>query len=109
MVVATFDTLKYFNTLKAAGVPEKQAEAQTTVLAEALAVNLKDLVTKDDLHEAEQRMNARIDLVRTELSAKIDSLQTKYDGKINLLTWMLGVAISMLIAVLVRLFFFRIS
>ena len=59
MTVATIDTPKYANTLKAAGVPEKQAEAQANVLADALAVNLKDLVTKDDLKqglvETEQR------------------------------------------------------
>ncbi len=98
MVVATFDTLK------AAGVPEKQAEAQAAVLAEALAVNFKELVTKDDLSQAlretEQRLNAKIDLVRTELDAK-------FDGEIKLLKWMVGLCISLLIAVLVRLFFFR--
>ena len=47
----TFDTLKFANTLKAAGVPDKQAEAQAEAMASALEVNIKDLVTKDDLQK----------------------------------------------------------
>jgi len=54
MAAITFDTLKFSNRLKAAGVPDKQAEAEAEVLAEALEVNLKELVTKADLtHEVE--------------------------------------------------------
>ena len=49
MAVATFDTLKFANTLKAAGVPERQAEAQAVAFAEVIQINLKDLVTKEDL------------------------------------------------------------
>ncbi len=101
MALATFDTLKFANTLKAAGVPDKQAEAEAAVLADALAVNFKELVTKDDLRETEQRLDARIDLVRTELTAK-------FDGEIKLLKWMIGLCVSLLTAVLVRLFFFPI-
>jgi hypothetical protein len=155
MALATFDTLKYANTLKAAGVPDKQAEAQAAILADALAVNFKELVTKDDLKQAlgetEQRLNARIDLVRSDLNAKIDStrsdlssridsvrsdlssridlvrsdlssridlvrsdlsaridsLEEKINGQITLLKWMIGLSISLSVAVLVRLFFGR--
>jgi hypothetical protein len=86
MTLTTFDTLKYANTLKAAGVPEKQAEAEASALADALAVNLKDLVTKDDLRSTEQRLDAKIDLLK----------------------WMVGVLIALTSAVLVRLLFFPI-
>ncbi len=52
-----FDTLQYANSLKAAGVPEKQAEVQTQMLAETLKEqgsainNLIDnhLATKHDI------------------------------------------------------------
>ena len=91
MTVATFDTLKYANTLKAAGVPDKQAEAQSAVLADALAVNLKDLVTRDDLKQA-------IDLLRADMN-----------GQFTLLKWMVGALIPLVIGVLVRLLFFRIQ
>ena len=80
MAIATFDTLKYFNTLKAAGVPEPQAEAQTNVLAEALSVNFKDLVTKDDLKQA-------IDLLRSDMNGK-------FDGQILFLKWMVGLCLA---------------
>lgn len=54
MATITFDTLKFANTLKEAGVPAAQAEAEATALSEALEVNLKELVTKEDLrHEVE--------------------------------------------------------
>jgi hypothetical protein len=46
--------LKFANTLKDAGVPPAQAEAEAVALSEVLEVNLKELVTKDDLkHEVE--------------------------------------------------------
>ena len=50
MATITFDTLKFANTLKDAGVPPAQAEAEAVALSEALEVNIKELVTKDDLH-----------------------------------------------------------
>ena len=54
MATITFDTLKFANTLKEAGVPSALAEAEATALSEVLEVNLKDLVTKQDLkYEAE--------------------------------------------------------
>ena len=54
MATITFDTLKFANTLKEAGVPPAQAEAEATALSEVLKVNLKELVTKEDLrHEVE--------------------------------------------------------
>lgn len=42
--------MKFANTLKDAGVPPAQAEAEAVALSEVLEVNLKELVTKDDLH-----------------------------------------------------------
>ena len=83
MTTATFDTLKFANTLKAAGVPDKQAEAKASVLGEALAVNFKELVTNDDLHgslrESEQRLHAKIDNLEQRLNVKIDNLDAKID------------------------------
>lgn len=39
MTTLTFDTLKFADTLKAAGVPDKQAEAQARALADAFSSN----------------------------------------------------------------------
>lgn len=48
MATITFDTMKFSYTLKEAGIPSAQAEASS--LSEVLEVNLKELVTKQDLH-----------------------------------------------------------
>ncbi len=58
MTTLTFDTLKFANKLKAAGVPEKQAEAEAEALADVMseAVKASDLATKNDLHDLELRV-----------------------------------------------------
>ena len=54
MATITFDTLKFANALKEAGVPPAQAEAEAMALSEVLEINLKDLASKEDLrHEVE--------------------------------------------------------
>ena len=75
MSMATFDTLKFANALKAAGVSDRQAEAEAVVLAEVFSINFREVTTKEDLkravadvetklREVEQRLNAKSDLLR---------------------------------------------
>ena len=63
MTTATFDTLKFANRLKAAGVPDKQAEVKAEALSDALEINLKPLVTEDllrrELALLQQRMTIK--------------------------------------------------
>ncbi len=87
MTVATFDTLKFANTLKAAGIPAPQAEAEATALAEALSVNLKDLPTRD------------------ELKAEIQLALSPLRSDLVVLKWMCGAGLTMGTAILLRLFF----
>jgi len=68
MTTTTFDTLGYFEKLKAAGVPEAQAEAITKAQAEAM----KDFVAS------------------RELATKSDLLDLKHE----ILKWVIGVAIA---------------
>lgn len=49
MTTITFDVLKFANTLKATGASLAQAEAEAVALSEVLELNLKDLVTKEDM------------------------------------------------------------
>ena len=93
MAVATFDTLKFANALKAAGVPEKQAEAEATLLSEVLQVNLNELATKDDLVTVKADLKREIDHAQREikeselrLTARINTLGSDYD----LREWQLG-------------------
>ncbi len=57
MTTTAFDTLKYSKKLKAAGVPEKQAEVQAEVMAELID---ERLITKHDLKELEYRLTIRL-------------------------------------------------
>ena len=52
-MTATFDTLEYVETLKAAGVPEEQAKAHVKALSNVAG---NTLTTKADLQELEYRL-----------------------------------------------------
>ena len=56
MSTTTFDTLGYFDKLKAAGFSEQQAKVQTEALREIIE---DKLATKQDLKEMEMRMEMR--------------------------------------------------
>ena len=60
MTTITFDTLKFANTLKAAGVPPAQAEAEAVALSEVLEVNFKDLVSKEYMHHEMRDLEQRL-------------------------------------------------
>jgi hypothetical protein len=57
MTTTTFDTLGYFEKLKAAGVPEAQAKVQTEALREVIEDRL---ATKGDLLDLERRINSKM-------------------------------------------------
>ncbi|MBX9627829.1 MAG: CCDC90 family protein [Gemmataceae bacterium] len=101
MAVATFDTLKFANTLKEAGVPPQQAEAQARALGEVVQLNFKELVTKDDLAvavrevkqeitAAEQRSNARSDGGLAEIKLLMSHIRNEQ----VVIRWMLGVTLA---------------
>ena len=52
MTTTDFDTLEVARDLKAAGVPEAQAEAHAAALRKAATADREELVTKADLHRA---------------------------------------------------------
>jgi hypothetical protein len=89
MTTITFDTLKYVERLRAAGVPDAQAKAEAEALAEVLASGGQDLATKGDLRDLERRLEGRI-------------LEMRYD----LLKWVVGLALAqmgLLIGILVKI------
>ena len=77
MAVATFDTLKFANTLKAAGVPEKQAEAQAVAFAEVVQANFKELVTKDDLKLTKDDLKKELEDLRKDLRKESSDVKTE--------------------------------
>jgi hypothetical protein len=94
MAAITFDTLKYANKLKSAGVPDKQAEAEAEALSEALEINLKELATKEylktELRDLEHRLDARFERI---------------DGELKLNRWMLGVVMAGIVSLVLKAFF----
>lgn len=87
MSAITFDTLKYANRLKAAGMEPRLAEEQAEALADALTEQTQ-LATKTDL--VELRMATKADLA---------------DAKTDLIKWVAGmlVAQAAVVATLVKL------
>jgi len=98
MSTLTFDTLKFANRLKTAGVPTVQAEAEA--LSEVLETNLSELATKSDLREVETGL-------RHEMKESTSALRQEMTNmKFELLKWMIGLAIAQTTLLLALLKFF---
>ena len=94
MAAIAFDTLKYARRLIEAGVPDRQAEVQAELMAEAFVFNMDSVVTKDYL-------DARL----AEQDAKFDAKFAVLESKINLHSWILAViAASTVIPAISRFF-----
>ena len=97
MSAITFDTLKYANRLKAAGMEPRLAEEQAEALADALTEQTP-LATKADLADAKTDL---IKWVAGMLVAQADLA----DAKTDLIKWVAGmlVAQAAVVATLVKL------
>jgi hypothetical protein len=85
MTTLVFDTLQYANKLKAAGVPDKQAEVQAEAMAEIVEEKLS---SKTDLKLVEDNLTKTINNTRHELELKIAEL------KAEIIKWVLGVSVA---------------
>ena len=94
MTAITFDTLKFANKLKLAGVPDKQAEAEAEALSEVLEINLKELATKQDI-----RLEVR------DLEHRLDARFERIYGELKLTRWMLGVMLAGVMSLVLKAFF----
>ncbi len=104
MSIATFDTLKFANTLKAADLPPKQAEALAVAFAEVIQLNLKDLATKDELKAEVKDLRTELKDLRTEMQAEFKSVRAEIKdvraemkssiaelkAEMRIMRWMLG-------------------
>jgi hypothetical protein len=76
MATITFDTLKFVEKLRAAGVPEAQAKAEAEALQEAMGT--AEVATGRDIERLEAKIEARFERV---------------DGKLTLVQWMLALVV----------------
>lgn len=76
MVAITFDTLKYANTLKEAGVPPAQAKAEATALSDVLEVNLNEWVTKENLLLTRDDLRRDINDLRRDMEVRFSQVDS---------------------------------
>ena len=87
MATVTFDTLKFVEKLRAAGVSEPQAKAQAEVLVSALSEAMEiQLATKEDIRD-----------VRSDIS--------RLERDLFVLKWMMGMMIGGITALVLKAFF----
>ncbi len=106
MTTITFDSLSYFERLKAAGVPEAQAKVQVEIAreqsenqAKILQTKIdecqKHLVSNDDLSGVQleiQNVRLEVEKVRADVEkVRAEVERVKYD----LLKWQLGIALAL--------------
>jgi len=98
MSTITFDTLKFVEKLKAAGISDAQAKAESEALQGVLAEALdSQLATKNDLIKLDRRLDG--------IDAKIDRMDAKMAGDLTLLKWMLGILIASIMSIVIKTFF----
>jgi hypothetical protein len=94
MSIATFDTLKFAKSLKAAGFDEAKAEAISEAFKEAQQASLQDLATKSDLKELERATKS-----------DLKELELKINAQLMLLKWMMGFILAGVVSLILKAFF----
>ena len=77
MTAIGFDTLRFVEKLKAAGIPEAHAKAEAEALVEAMGA--AEVATQRDLERMEAHMDNRFE---------------RLDGEIRLVKWMLALVVA---------------
>jgi hypothetical protein len=91
MSTITFDTLRFAERLKAAGVPEAQAKAEAEALRDVFSEALDTtLATRSDIIDS-----------KSEVKVVIATL----DAKVDKLSWMMGILIALAVANFAKQFF----
>jgi len=98
MTAITFDTLKYANTLEAAGIPRAQAQAQVSVLAEVIQDQVKSAADND---KAIMRVEARLERFESRMEASLADLRHKINAKFVQLEQRMIIKLSALMVVAV--------
>lgn len=84
----TFDTLKFVERLKTAGISEAHAKAEVEALTEALGS--ADVATKRDIERLETAITTRFERI---------------DGELKLNRWMMGILMAGVMSLILKAFF----
>jgi len=80
MATVTFDTLKFANRLKNAGISAVHAEAEADALSEIFETNLSELATKEDLRHEIDGLRHEISDLRKDMDVRFASLDARFAG-----------------------------
>ncbi|MDN5849663.1 MAG: hypothetical protein L0H63_08470 [Nitrococcus sp.] len=92
------DTLRYAKRLQNAGFNQEQAEAQAEALRDEIS---ESVATREQLENATQRLDAKIEGVEQRLSAEIKSLRWAIGLLAGLVAAVLGITTAVLIKLLI--------
>lgn len=102
MRMLTFDTLRYTERLRAAGVSEPQAKAEAEALKDVLSEALDfTLATKADINRLEASTKADLMEVTADLRLEMAGIR----GDLSTIKWMMGVLIAVAVANFAKQFF----
>lgn len=85
MTTTTFDSLGYFQKLKAAGVPEEQAQVQADAFREFTAIQEEN---------ARKELATKMDIVQAEMSIKTELVERIENSKHEVLKWTITTVVA---------------
>lgn len=85
MTAVTFDSLGYFQKLKAAGVPEEQAQVQADAFREFTALQEEN---------ARKELATKMDIVQAEMSIKTELIERIENSKHEVLKWTITTVVA---------------
>jgi hypothetical protein len=89
MATITFDTLKFANKLKSAGVLPEHAEAEAEALADIFEVNLKEVATREDIKHLEEQIDNKFIQLEQRMTIKLGALMVIAVGAVAALVKLL--------------------
>lgn len=107
LTMPTVDTLKAYETLIAAKLPEEQAKAILEVVKTSQESGFENLATKTELKEGLAALREEIASLGSDLQINVSALRTEiYRVKFDLLKWVIPILLGQLgltVAILFRL------
>lgn len=104
-----FDTLRYVEKLKSAGMPEAHAKASAEALSTALEQSMSNtLATKDDIYAVKKDIRAvknDMNIMKTELQSMFNADIGQIRAEQKVMQWMLSTIVVGVISLIAKSFF----
>ncbi|NOU20874.1 MAG: DUF1640 domain-containing protein [Methyloglobulus sp.] len=100
MSTITFDTLKFANKLKSAGVLPEHAEAEAEALADIFEANLNEVATKEDIKVLKEDIKVLEERLYERFDAKLVQLEQRMTIKLGTLMVIAVSAVATLVKLL---------